>query len=56
MEPVLLAEDGQTYEAAALREWLRHSPVSPKTGQTLPSTTIIQNRAVKAVIEALRRS
>eukprot|EP00891_Asterochloris_glomerata_P009555 jgi/Astpho2/9555/Aster-x1585 len=56
MEPVLLAEDGHTYEAAALRGWLDHQAVSPMTGLTLTTTTIVPNHAVKATIEALRRS
>ena len=54
VEPVLLAEDGHTYESSALREWLSRHPVSPMTGLVLKSTTILPNCAVKATVAGLR--
>ncbi|KAJ3288828.1 hypothetical protein HDU79_004508 [Rhizoclosmatium sp. JEL0117] len=60
-DPVI-AQDGYTYERAAIKSWwARRRRInaegqikSPMTGQVLCSATVIPNRQLKAVIESLR--
>ena len=49
MEPTT-AEDGHTYEKAAIAEWLNAKGVSPMTGEKISKDTLIPNRHVRARI------
>jgi hypothetical protein len=49
MEPTI-AEDGHTYEKAAIAEWLNAKGVSPMTGEKISKHNLILNRLVRARI------
>ena len=52
-EPVV-AEDGQTYERSAIREWFRMGKnVSPLTGATI-GKRLVPNHCIKSAISQLR--
>ena len=42
-DPVLLVEDGYTYERDAVTKWLTKHDTSPMTGGTLKSRTLAPN-------------
>lgn len=43
--------DGQSYEGAAIREWLKESALSPLTGAQLPNKNLTRNHALRNAIE-----
>ena len=49
-DPVV-ASDGQTYERAAIERWLSTSTMSPLTGQPLRLYVLIDNIALRSIIE-----
>ena len=49
MEPTI-AEDGHTYEKAAIAEWLNAKGVSPITNEKISKDVLIPNRLVRARI------
>jgi hypothetical protein len=49
-EPVI-AEDGHTYEKAAIENWLEKSPTSPMTRQQISHAKLIPNLALKQLID-----
>merc|ERR1711964_81348 len=49
-EPVILIEDGQTYEKEALDDWLLINDISPNTGKVLGSKKSITHLALKNAI------
>ena len=49
MEPTI-AEDGHTYEKAAIAEWLNAKGVSPITGEKISKDNLILNRLVRTRI------
>lgn len=54
-EPVM-AEDGYTYEKAAIVEWFRNRDSSPLTNERVKSTQVIPNRLVHAIISDYKES
>lgn len=48
VDPVV-AEDGQTYERAALMGWLGEKPISPVTGRRMGSL-VVPNHALRSII------
>ncbi|CAF1116361.1 unnamed protein product [Adineta ricciae] len=48
--PVLLIEDGYSYEENALKSWLENHNTSPMTNNFLKNRTFISNRALKSLI------
>ena len=50
MAQPVVASDGHTYEQSAIRRWLISSNISPKTGKTLPTKTLIANYVMRALI------
>lgn len=55
-EPVMLVEDGQTYEKAALDAWLTDNNTSPTTGKELDSKKYVVNYTVLRTIEGLKET
>lgn len=51
-DPLVLLGDGQSYEGAAIRTWLRTHTVSPVTGQPLKTRDLVQNHALRNMIQA----
>jgi hypothetical protein len=49
MEAPVVAQDGFTYERAAIEDWLRHKQTSPKTNQDM-ETTLFPNFNLKSLI------
>jgi hypothetical protein len=49
-DPVI-AEDGQSYEAVAIRQWFINNTRSPVTNEELPSKILIPNHALRRIIE-----
>ena len=54
VDPVLCTGDGQTYERAAITQWLAalDSQTSPVTGQPLVSRDLVPNHALRSIIQA----
>ena len=52
MNNPVVAEDGHTYERAAIARWLSEKNSSPLTGQPI-GTRLIPNHAVKSMIANL---
>ena len=53
-DPVI-AQDGHTYERAAIERWFNMGKrTSPKTGAILPNITLIDNHAMRGLIEDLK--
>jgi len=52
MSDPVVAADGQTYERAAITQWLKNHNTSPLTGALLSSKVLIPNWAIKQMIEA----
>ena len=52
VDPVVCTGDGQTYERAAITQWLATSDASPVTGQLLASRDLLPNHALRSIIEA----
>ena len=50
MEDPVLTEDRQTYERAAIVDWLRTHDTSPSTGATLSSKHLIPNVAIRSLV------
>jgi hypothetical protein len=50
VEPMLLVETGQTYEAAAIQKWLASHDTCPVTGGKLSSKQTTRNYALKGAI------
>jgi serine/threonine protein kinase len=50
-DPVI-AQDGHTYERQAIEDWIRVNHTSPLTRQPLSAQHLIQNHAIKAIIDA----
>lgn len=51
-DPVLLVEDGQTYERSSITKWLKKKAVSPVTNLPLTKRVkLVSNRALKTAIE-----
>ena len=51
VDPVLCTGDGQTYERAAIMQWLAASDVSPVTQQPLGSRDLVPNHALRSIIQ-----
>lgn len=51
-DPVLCDGDGQTYERAAIIEWLEANDVSYVTKAPLPTRNLIPNHALRSIIQA----
>lgn len=50
VDPVVTS-DGESYERAAIEEWLlQHGAVSPVTGAALDSTDIVPNFALRSTL------
>jgi len=49
-DPVILVEDGHTYERAAISEWLNIHTSSPMTNEPLRSKQLVPNKLVKSLI------
>jgi len=49
-DPVILVEDGHTYERAAISEWLNTHTSSPMTNESLRSKQLVPNKLVKSLI------
>lgn len=49
----MLIADGGSYEHAAIKQWLAANDTSPVTGRRLHSRSIVPNRALRSLIEAL---
>lgn len=56
MEEPVIAEDGHTYEKAAIVEWFRNRNSSPMTNERLKSTQVIPNVLVHAIISDFKES
>lgn len=56
MEEPVIAEDGHTYEKAAIVEWFRNRNSSPMTNERLKSTQVIPNVLVHAIISDYKES
>ncbi|EGB11855.1 hypothetical protein AURANDRAFT_19864, partial [Aureococcus anophagefferens] len=61
MKDPVMADDGHTYERVAIEQWFATGKrTSPKTNESLPSTVVRPNHAVKSMIagflDACRRS
>lgn len=54
-DPVIIA-DGYSYEKTAIIAWLAESDKSPITHQLLPNKELIQNIALKKIIETLKQN
>jgi TPR repeat protein len=55
MEDPVIAQDGHTYERAAIKDWLdRGNPTSPKTGAMLLSTELIPNHTMRSLIQDIK--
>lgn len=52
MEPVVTA-DGHSYERTAIEQWLRHSTLSPLTGERLAHTSLVPNMALRSQIRSM---
>lgn len=55
VDPVLLMPDGQTYERAAILEWLEQNATSPVTGQPLTSKDMVPNHALRSLISSFNK-
>lgn len=55
-DPVVLISDGGSYERSAIKDWLAEHDTSPMTGWRLDSKSIVPNRALKSLIEALSQA
>ena len=53
-DPVLLVEDGHTYERSAVIAWLERNDTSPMTGAPLARKTLAPNFAVRQMADAAR--
>lgn len=51
-DPVVCTGDGQSYEKAAIRQWLDAHDSSPVTGQPLAVRDLIPNYALRSLIRA----
>lgn len=51
MEDPLVAADGYTYEAEAIREWLNDHNTSPMTNLQLENLNLVSNRIVRSAIQ-----
>ncbi|CAF1598969.1 unnamed protein product [Didymodactylos carnosus] len=49
--PVILVEDGVSYERSAIEAWLTHHNTSPMTNMTLKDKTFVLNRNLKNSID-----
>jgi len=56
MQDPCLAADGQTYERAAIEEWLTRSNSSPLTGRPLMHRNLVRNIALAGVIEEMKQA
>lgn len=54
-DPALLPVDGQTYERAALVEWLQQHGASPLTQQPAEVESLMPNHALQSILDALAR-
>lgn len=51
MSDPVTASDGNTYERTAITEWRKKSACSPLTNETMSSTKLFPNRAIKNIID-----
>jgi len=51
MRDPVIAEDGHSYERAAITEWFQHNSTSPKTNIHLNSTNLVPNIALRNTIQ-----
>lgn len=54
MEDPVMTSDGQSYERAAIEEWLSTNDTSPVTGAVLANKALISNIALKRAISEFR--
>ena len=54
-DPALLPADGQTYERAAIVEWLQQHGTSPMTLQPAEVESLMPNHALRSILDALAR-
>ena len=56
MRDPVIATDGQTYERSAIEGWFTTTgsgpPVSPVTGQLMPSVALLPNLAIRELVHA----
>ena len=52
MNDPVIAEDGNTYERAAIVQWFEDHNTSPLTNVVLESKKVILNRALKSLIDS----
>lgn len=50
-EPVLCVGDGASYEKRAMVQWLKHSNLSPTTGEPLATRDLLPNYTLKCMIQ-----
>lgn len=55
-DPVLLVDDGLSYQREALAAWLAEHDTSPVTGAQLAERTVLDNHALRNLIAASRRA
>ncbi len=51
MTDPVVAADGHTYQREAFNQWLANSRKSPKTGVELPHLGVVENWAIRAIID-----
>lgn len=54
VHPALCTGDGQSYERAAIVEWLKSHNTSPVTGQLLESKDLLPNHVLRSMIQVAR--
>ncbi len=59
-DPVILTDDGHTYERAAIIDWLKKKPISPLTNDPIDISqgmdkVLVPNRLIKGLIEKYER-
>lgn len=53
VDPVLLPDDGRSYERAAITEWLQQHGTSPLTGRPADAEHLTPNYALRSLLQAL---
>ncbi|CAF5013749.1 unnamed protein product, partial [Rotaria socialis] len=54
-DPVV-AQDGHTYERAAIEEWIRKNGTSPITNKQISLEHLVPNYAIKKIVEQFENS
>ena len=56
IEDPVIAFDGITYNRSEIEEWFKNHDISPKTGETLKSKSLIPNISIRNAIEEWKKS